>query len=93
MLTPPPRVCNPGGPSPPADGAPPHGVPDAQAGFLEELLAEARRLRDLGRPAGDVRRAVLQLNQNLPRPLPPFSAGGLADCLDALLAEGPGGRG
>jgi hypothetical protein len=69
-----------------------HGVPDDRAHFLDDLLDEARRLRDLGRPADEVRRAVIALNRNLGRQaVPPFSAGGLVECVNAVLAEGPGG--
>jgi hypothetical protein len=65
-----------------------HGIHADRAEFLAELLDEARRLRDLGRSPGDVRRSILQLNRNLPAPLPAFSAGGLCECLDAVLAGG-----
>jgi hypothetical protein len=58
-----------------------------------ELLAEAERLRDVGRPADNIRRSILTLNQNLPAPLrlPPFSAGGLMECVNTIFAGVPGG--
>ena len=74
-------------PDPPRIAGVLHGIPDAVADYLPELLTEARRLRGLGRPADDVRRAVLQLARNLPVRLPLFSHGGLCECLDAVLAE------
>jgi hypothetical protein len=66
-----------------------HGIPDDQAPFLHDLLDEALRLHRLGRAPADVRRAVLRLNSNLPHPLPSYSAGGLAECIDAVLAKEP----
>jgi hypothetical protein len=70
-----------------------HGIPDTCGPFLADLLSEARCLIDLGRTPAEVRNSIPALNRNLPRGqrVPPFSPGGLAACLDALLAEGPGG--
>jgi hypothetical protein len=65
----------------------PHGVPDDRSHFLPELLAEARRLHRLGRPVAEVRKAILSLNSALDKPLPPFSPGGLCDCVNAVLAR------
>jgi hypothetical protein len=69
-----------------------HGIPADRQQHLAELLDEARRLHVLGRPAAEVRRSVLALNRELPLPLPAFSAGGLVECVNAVLAEEAGGR-
>ncbi|HEX5270240.1 MAG TPA: hypothetical protein VFW33_07135 [Gemmataceae bacterium] len=67
---------------------PPHGIPDDMAGALGDLLAWVRRHRDAGRPAGEVRADALHLAHGAG--LPMYSAGGAADCINALLAEAPG---
>ena len=67
---------------------PVNGVPDDLTALLAELLHEARRLRDLGRRAAEVRKSILALNRNLPKPLPTYSAGGLAECVNCLLGGG-----
>ena len=66
-----------------------HGIPEhARPASSPSLLVEARRLRELGRPADDVRRAVMQLARNLPVRLSLFSHGGLAECIDAVHGGG-----
>jgi hypothetical protein len=67
------------------------GIPDRQAGDLDELLTEALRLSRRGDSDDDVRRAVLRLNSNLPEPLPTYSPSGLVECLNCLLARRAGG--
>jgi hypothetical protein len=76
----------------PGNIVPAHGVPDDRSGILADLLDEARRLRDLGHSPDEVRRAILTLNRNLrDLAVPPYSPGGLAECLNIVVAESPGG--
>ena len=79
-------TCKPGlfDPPPPP---PPRGVPDALVAELAGLLALARRLRDQGRPRAEVIARVLAASRQLPVRQPAFSAGGLADCIRAVIGE------
>jgi hypothetical protein len=72
-----------------ADGVvlPLHGVPARHLHLVYDLLDEARRLRSLGRAPADVRRSLLQLARNLGPAVPLFSAGGLMEFLETVLAE------
>jgi hypothetical protein len=67
---------------------PPNGIPDDRLNDLAELLAYVRRHLAAGRPAAEVRAEALCLARSTRVPL--FSAGGLCECIDAVLAEVPG---
>jgi hypothetical protein len=66
-----------------------HGIPSEHEAALSALLAEARRMRDAGRTRAEVLARVLVLNRALPKRLPLYSAGGLVETVEALLAVRP----
>jgi len=61
-----------------------HSIPDEQLHDLAGFLRLAAIMRD------GIFSELLGINRRLPKPLPAFSAGGLVDCVNAVLAAAPG---